>query len=177
MLRCLGFSVAGWDFQLLVVCGRWLKAEPAAFPGKGVSSCNRACTSRSWSLQLKRQQDLCPWERSSHAQLLVVSWTLGAGAGIAQSCKSFLRSWLHVNMAEEGLGQKRGWGRVFQSARHQHPTFSVLVSHQDELQSRTSLSGREKRLLGRCWLFGCWQSPCGEGLGRDAGAVGGRWHS
>lgn len=35
MLRCLGFSVACWDFQLLVVCGRWLEAKPAALQSRG----------------------------------------------------------------------------------------------------------------------------------------------
>lgn len=40
--------------------------------------------------------------------------------GMAQGCKR--------------ICQERGWGagRVFQFARHQHPTFSVLVSHQDK---------------------------------------------
>lgn len=35
MLCCLGFSVACWDFQLLVVCGRWLEAKSVALQGKG----------------------------------------------------------------------------------------------------------------------------------------------
>ena len=28
MFCCLGFFVAGWDFELLVVCRRWLEAKP-----------------------------------------------------------------------------------------------------------------------------------------------------
>lgn len=156
VLLCLGFSVAGWNFELLVECGRWLEETPDAL-GWGVSAYLNLHLQKLVTATQRPAEPLSLGE-TQPCPALVVSW----GLELSQGCESLLHALRSC--------QQRGWGAgsIFQST-----SFTRAGFMPGQATNRVYLSGREAEEAAG----GVLAEPRKRGAGEGTGAVGGRWQS